>query len=196
MSNSDLKYVFFFGSIHPQKIADLLELPLKDVLDKCRPCTLKGYKMAFMGMSRRWDWSSIATLIKDPKHEIKSFAFPVNSEQLSIIDEYELDPVMLERRKVELVDCNGVSFKGEAYKISHHSKFEFPSEDYMESCAMTRMAYYYLQSTLPQDEKQLKETKIEIWNAGTNQKLGDYYISNIKYDPIIKEIINEKMIFT
>ena len=66
----------------------------------------------------------------------------------------------------------------------------------MESCALTKMAYYYLQSKAPSKEAKFTETKIEIWDAGTNQKLGDYYIRNIKYDPLIKQIIDEKMIFT
>ena len=191
MTEATLKYVFFYGSIHPEKIAQLLKLSLSEVLKKCKPWKLKGFKKAFMGMSRRWDWSSIATIIKDKNCEIRSYAFPLTTEQLFIIDEYERKPVMLERKKVDLIDTDGVSFEGEAYKVAHHAKFEFPSEEYMESCAMTKMAYYYLQSKDIQKDIDFSETMIEIWDAGTNQKLGNYYISNIKYDPLIQEIVNK-----
>ena len=126
----------------------------------------------------------------DEKAEIKAYAFPVDSDQLWIIDEYERSPVMFERKKVKLLDKEGNYFDGYVYKIAHYAEFEFPSDEYLDNWALSKMAYYYLSPKISPEEFDYKSTSIEIWKAGTNQKLGYYYLNNIKYDDEISEYIN------
>lgn len=189
MSSDRRIYVFIYGALNPVRLAELLDLPLSDVLNNCKACKLVGYKRAFMGMSRKWDWSSISTIIKDDDAEIKAYAFYATLDQLSKIDQYESDPVMFERKNIELFDKEGNSFEGYAYKIAHHATFEFPSDEYLDSCIQSKMAYYYLHPKTSPSEFDYTQTTIDIWMAGTNQKLGYYYHNNIIYDEEVIDLI-------
>lgn len=78
-----------------------MKVPLKDVLDSCVSCTLRGYRRAFAGEDNYFEQTSVATIIPDKLSSIHSYAFSIDSEMLKYIDEFEEYPEEYGRIEVE-----------------------------------------------------------------------------------------------
>ena len=133
MEASPNTYIFCYGSNHPEQIARRLEVPLKEVLEKCRACTLKGYKRAYMGTSRNWGGSSPATVVEDPNSEVKAFAFLMTAEQVTKMDGFEHYPVNYDRKHIQLVDKEGVTFPAQVYVLNPKDEFNHPCDAYLDA---------------------------------------------------------------
>mmetsp|Transcript_4307 Transcript_4307/g.3613 ORF Transcript_4307/g.3613 Transcript_4307/m.3613 type:complete len:127 (+) Transcript_4307:24-404(+) len=126
MEESKLTYIFCYGSNHPEQISKRLGIPLSDVLDNCRACTLKNYFRAHMGVSKNWEGGSAATITPSTKNDMNAFAYLMTSEQVTQMDKFEHVPKNYEREDVELVDKEGEIFQGQAYIMRSKDKFCYP----------------------------------------------------------------------
>jgi hypothetical protein len=90
-------YLFCYGYNNPRQVASLLNIPLSELLPKCVPCTLKGYKRAFAGKDSVFEFRSVATIIKDPEGVIETYAFTIKESQIKFIDEFEVYPEEYDR---------------------------------------------------------------------------------------------------
>mmetsp|Transcript_12484 Transcript_12484/g.14296 ORF Transcript_12484/g.14296 Transcript_12484/m.14296 type:complete len:127 (+) Transcript_12484:26-406(+) len=126
MESDKPSYVYCYGSNHPSQIAKRLNLPLLEVLERCRACTLKGYRRAFMGVSKNWGSTSPATVVQDKESEVKAFAFLMTPEQITMMDKFEHVPTNYQRKTVRLVDKEGNTFDGQLYQKNWSEFFEFP----------------------------------------------------------------------
>lgn len=100
-TGTPLEYIFSYGYNHPMQVADLLNIPLNELLPYCVPCSLKGYKRAFGGEDDYFENTSVATIVKDPNSSINSYAFAVESTNIGFIDEFEEYPEEYDRVKVD-----------------------------------------------------------------------------------------------
>ncbi|CAI2380245.1 unnamed protein product [Moneuplotes crassus] len=196
---SDLTWVFCYGSNHPEQISRRLKVPLAKVLEKCRACSAKGYIRAFMGISKKWDETSPSTIIKstnkarlnspvlkDSSDEFKAFAYGMTSEELSMMDKWEGVPFQYKREEITLTGKDGVEFEGLAYIKVSDERFVYPSEKYLEACGKTIMAYWYLppktsESDIKSPTESYFSVGFEVVNATTGEKEGEYE-SKISYD--------------
>ena len=143
MEISRNNYVFCYGSNHPAQLARRLKVPLVEVLERSKACTLYDYQRAFMGLSKKWV-GSVATLIPKEKGQVRGFAYLMTQEEEKRIDMFEAYPVKYDKVEVILHDHNQVPFIGIAYIMNPSEFFLYPNKKYLNACALSYLAYYYI----------------------------------------------------
>jgi cation transport regulator ChaC len=158
-------YMFAYGYNHPVKVASLLNIPLNELLPKCIPCTLKGYKRVFAGEDDDFDNKSVATIVKDSEGIINSYAFTIKQSQVKHIDVFEAYPIDYDRVVVQCIGKDQQIFDAIVYVMNNINKFVHPSEEYLKGVAQTMAAHYYLSGL----ETNYKAFSIEIISACRNE---------------------------
>ena len=143
-----------------------------------------------MNIGKRWSSTSPSTLIPDPAKEHKAFAYHMTPEEVKMMDKWETVPKKYLRKEIELTDKEGVVFMGQAYFMNPDDQFVFPSEEYLQACSKTSMAYYYLPPRMPSSEIDYYNIKFDVINAITGKKEG-VYKGKVEYDEYTQKLINK-----
>ena len=76
--------------------------------------------------------------------------------------------------------------------MNPRDKFTYPCEEYLQACAKTFMAYYYLSPMTPITEVDYNKISFPIFNGITGDK-EDTYSCDLEYDTLTQGLIfNQK----
>lgn len=172
-AGTKLEYVFSYGFNNPEHIADLLSMPVDDLLPYWVPWTLHGHRRGFAGEDKVFDHSSVATIVKDPTSWIKSYAFAIEETDISYVDEFEVVPEEYERRQVQVEDKNGWIFDAYVYVMTERHIFKKPTEEYLKGVALTHAAHYYLND----EDRDYEHFEVELFDALTGKSHGFHQVT-------------------
>ena len=103
-------------------------------------------------------------------------------EQVAMMDVWEHVPTNYTRQDVELVDKTGVTFNAQAYIMNSRDYFKYPADAYLEACAKTSMAYFYLEPKVSAKKLDYHKVTYPVLNAVTDKKMGDFATESLEYD--------------
>ncbi len=110
-------------------------------------------------------------------------------ELVAQMDVFEHYPVFYDRIVVQLIDKEGELFEGIAYIMNPTDKYMFPDHRYLNACALTDAAHYYLPPKSRSDEIDYTKTTLTVINGTTGVNEGPINIDPIEYDSVTHDVI-------
>ena len=167
-----MEYIFCYGFNHPQHAANLTNTSVQDLLDRCKPCTLKGFRRTFAGRFGE-SQTSIGHIFQDQNSSINTYAFAIKSEDLEDFDKLEDVPEFYERVKLDLTDSEGNNFEGYAYVMKDPNSFAYPTDNFFRGVALTTATFNYLNGI----ESDYENFEIEVYDYVNDKQ---YYNHKVK----------------
>ena len=97
------KYVFCYGSNHPEQLSKRLETTIESIMSRAISCKVKSFKRVYVGVSRNWGGNSVANIIREqPDSFVVGYAVSMTPEEISKLDVFEGFPTWYNRIPVEL----------------------------------------------------------------------------------------------
>ena len=143
-SKSRIQHLFWYGYNHPSQVAKLLNISVEKLLPRWKPCTLNGYRRAFAQTNNAFEFSSAATIVEDSNSSIDTYAFQIEENKLTHIDQFEEYPREYNRIKIQLESKDIKDFEAQAYVMTKKNTFEYPSYEYLHGVALTMATHNYL----------------------------------------------------